>query len=239
MKYLGYMAELDNVEIATAVETEENSEISLMGAGIGGGFDNTSKLKVMNYREAMQSPNAEDWKVEAKNEKLRFDKFKVVNLISLSQLTKGVKIMTTVWEIKKKPNGKLRGRLNTRGYEQIEGRSYYNDSIAAPVTNANSVRIVWVLMAACPEWIAVVIDVEGAFLQGKFVNGEQIYIEVPDGMEEFYGSKEDVALLLNAPIYGTKQAAFCFYKTLVGKVKDSKYERSKADPCLYYRWKNG
>ncbi len=35
-------------------------------------------------------------------------------------------------------------------------------------------------------------------LQGKFVNGEQIYIEVPDGMEEFYGSKEDMALLLNA-----------------------------------------
>ena len=93
-------------------------------------------------------------------------------------------------------------------------------------------------MAACPEWIAVVIDVEGAFLQGKFVNGERIYIEVPDGMEEFYGSKEDVALLLNAPIYGTKQAAFCFYKTLVGKVKDSKYVRSKADPCLYFRWKN-
>ncbi len=37
-------------------------------------------------------------------------------------------------------------------------------------------------MAACPEWIAVVIDVEGAFLQGKFVNGDQIYIEVTDGM---------------------------------------------------------
>ncbi len=72
------------------------------------------------------------------------------------------------------------------------------------------------------------------FLQGKFVNGEQIYIEVPDEMEEFYGSRENVTLLLNAPIYGTNQAAFFFYKTLVGKVKDSKYERSKADPCRYF-----
>ncbi len=98
-------------------------------------------------------------------------------------------------------------------------------------------------MAACPEWIAVVLDVEGTFLQGKFVNGvvngEQIYIEVPGGMEEFYGSKEDVALLLNVPIYGTKQAAFCFYNTLVGRVKDSKYKSSKEDPCLYFQWKNG
>ncbi len=106
--------------------------------------------------------------------------------------------------------------------------------IAAPVTNANSVQIVWVLMTACPSWIAIVIDVEGAFLQDKFVDGEQIYIEVPDGVEEFYGSKEDIALLLNAPIYGTKHATFCFCKTLVEKVKDCKYKRSKADPYLYF-----
>ena len=26
---------------------------------------------------------------------------------------------------------------------------------------------------------------------------------------------------------------------MVDKVKDSKYERSKADPCLYFQWKNG
>ena len=52
--------------------------------------------------------------------------------------------------------------------------------------NTNSVRIVWVLMASNPEWIAKIVDVEGAFLQGRFVNGEVMYIEVPDGMEEFY-----------------------------------------------------
>ena len=239
MKYLGSMAELDNEEIATTAVVEENVEISLVGAGVGGGFENTSELKVMNYREAMQSPDAEEWKAEVKNEKERFDKFNVITVVPRNEMKKGVKAMTTTWAMKKKPSGKLRGRLNARGYEQVEGKSYYSDSIAAPVTNANSVRIVWVLMATNPEWIAKIVDVEGAFLQGKFVNGEVMYIEVPDGMEEFYGRREDVVLLLNAPIYGTKQAAFCFYKTLVGKIKDSKYERSKADPCLYYRWKNG
>ncbi len=44
----------------------------------------------------MQSPNAADWKVEVKNDKLRFEKFKVVTIISLSQVPKGVKIMTMV-----------------------------------------------------------------------------------------------------------------------------------------------
>ena len=44
------MVELDNNEVKT-----ENMELALIGAGIGGGFANTNELKVMNYKEAMQS----------------------------------------------------------------------------------------------------------------------------------------------------------------------------------------
>ncbi len=153
MNYLGHMAELDNVEVTTGAVAKENIETSFVGAGVGGGFDKISELKVMNYREAMGSPQpqAAQWKVEVKNEKERFEKFDAVTVVKLSQIPKGTKIMSTVWAMKNKPSGKLRGRLNVRGYEQIEGKSYYSDSIAAPVTNANSVRVVWVLMATCPE----------------------------------------------------------------------------------------
>ena len=63
-----------------------------------------------------------------------------------------------------------------------------------------------------------------------------MYIEVPYGMKQFYVKREDFMLQLNAPIYATKQSAFCFYKTFVNKVKDSKYKRSKADTFLYYRY---
>ncbi len=48
MKYLGYMTELSNAEIASATVAENNFEISLVGAGVRGGFDNTSELKVIN-----------------------------------------------------------------------------------------------------------------------------------------------------------------------------------------------
>ena len=58
-------------------------------------------------------------------------------------------------------------------------------------------------------------------------------IEVLDGMEGFYGSKEDVTLLLNAPIYGTKQAAFCFYKTLVKRWKiSSRKDQRQIHVCI-------
>ena len=64
-----------------------------------------------------------------------------------------------------------------------------------------------------------------------------MYIEIPNGFHKFYG--KDEVLKLSVPIYGTKQAALCFYKTLVKKVTERKYERSKADPCLYFSWKDG
>ena len=75
-----------------------------------------------------------------------------------------------------------------RVYERLEGKHYYSDLIAAPVTNPNTICIVWILLAVIPEWIAIVIDIEGAFLQGKFTNGEQMHIDVPDGMNKYYGS---------------------------------------------------
>ena len=41
---------------------------------------------------------------------------------------------------------------------------------------------------------------------------------------------------MNVPMYGTKQAAYCFFKTFAKQVKNKKYQQSKADPCLYYVW---
>ena len=64
-------------------------------------------------------------------------------------------------------------------------------------------------------------------------------IDVPDGLNKYYGNQEDVVLHLNVPINGTKQAAHCFYQTLVKKVKDKDYNWSKADSYLYYIQRNG
>ena len=69
--------------------------------------------------------------------------------------------MTSTWTTKQKANGKLRGRIYAQGYEQIEGKQYSKFDLAAPVTNATSMRIVLVLMAMNAAWIAEVIDAAG------------------------------------------------------------------------------
>ena len=53
--------------------------------------------------------------------------------------------------MKHKTNGKLHGRLNARGYEQLEGKHHYADLIAAPVSNSNTICIVWNLLAMISE----------------------------------------------------------------------------------------
>eukprot|EP01082_Thalassiosira_pseudonana_P003604 g3149.t1 g3149 contig12:1513564-1518213(-) len=212
MGYLCLLAECHNDELFTVIKAYNDMEKMLIGAGVGGGFSNTNELKVMNYKQAMASEDADEWNDEIGNEHKRFKKFNAVAVVKRKDLPKGAK---------------------------VEGMHFFGDSIAAPVTNPNTIRFCLVLLACMPLWISRILDVEGAFLQGQFVNGEVIYIGVPDGMEKYYGSRDDVVLLLNVPLYGTNQAANCFYTSLRKSASKRNYKRSRADPCLYYIWTDG
>ena len=176
---------------------------------------------------------------EIRNEFERFEKFKAFTPVRRSELPPGVKPITTTWAFKRKANGVRRGRLNARGFEQVDGVHYSAQDIAAPVTNPFTVRVLLDLLCMNPKWISRIVDVEGAFLQGKFENEEVIYSEVPDGMEECYGPKQDWVLLMNVPVYGTKQASACFYKALVRQNKSRGYQCSMADTTLYFIVRDG
>ena len=41
---------------------------------------------------------------------------------------------------------------------------------------------------------------------------------------------------MNVPLYGTKQAAYCFFKMFARHTKKMTYKQSKADPFLYFSW---
>eukprot|EP00957_Ditylum_brightwellii_P076377 5805022-Ditylum_brightwellii.AAC.1 len=59
-------------------------------------------------------------------------------------------------------------------------------------------------------------------------------MEVPQGFEAYY--PPHVLLLLLRIIYGLKQAAIQFWRELLNAMKHMKFQRNKADPCLYYKW---
>ena len=59
-------------------------------------------------------------------------------------------------------------------------------------------------------------------------------MEIPEGFEDKYCV--NCVLLLPRTLYGLKQAAMAFWKQLLAAMRRMGFERSKADPCLYYCW---
>ena len=51
--------------------------------------------------------------------------------------------------------------------------------------------------------------------------------------------KEDMVCHLHRSLYGLKQSPRCWNKELSCHLFDAGFQQSKADPCVYFQWKNG
>ena len=131
----------------------------------------------------------------------------VFKAVDRDSIPRGTKVIDSMWACKLKSNGTKRGRLNTRGFKQVDNRSYDSANIHAPVTNNITIRLFLVLVLLA-GWVAHIVDVKGACLYGEFEEGEKVYMKVPEGWEHLY--PPNVILLLLCTIYGLKQVAMAF-----------------------------
>ena len=83
------------------------SEYLNVGAGIGGGFTNTNELRLMGYHEAINGPDGKKWKEEVRTEHGRMVQSGVFERVKRSKLPSDIKIIDTVWVMKKKNSDKL------------------------------------------------------------------------------------------------------------------------------------
>ena len=100
-------------------------------------------------------------------------------------------------------------------------------STATPVMNDTTIRVVLILMLLA-DWTARIYNVKGMFLEEKFEDGEEIFMEVPQGMEHHYWDL--VVLKLLKPIYGLKKAVLLFWQRLLEIMKNMQHGQSIADP---------
>ena len=209
------------------------AEVATVGMGVAKGIKNTAELKVIKFKEAMSGPDRKQWAIAVKEEYHRMISSNVFLPVKKKDVPVGATITSSTWACKKKANGTYRARLNCRGFLQIEGEHFDSSNIAAPVTNEMSVRTILTL-ACMAGWSTYMLDVKGAFLLGEFEDGEQIYMSVPEGFEEYYPTDE--VLFLLKTIYGTRQAAMAFWREMNRAMKDMLQKRSVVDPCLFFRW---
>ncbi len=77
------------------------SEFGCAGAGLGGGFINTSELHVMKYNQAMATPEAKQWEESVEQEHKRMTDYNVWKAVLRSTIPEGAKVLTSTWAIKK------------------------------------------------------------------------------------------------------------------------------------------
>jgi Reverse transcriptase (RNA-dependent DNA polymerase) len=182
-----------------------------VGAGLGGGFQDTHELHVMKYDQAMITTDKKSWIKAMDEEHDRMEKYKVFKAVKKDSLPKKAKILSSTWAMKKKANGAFRARVTARGFEQVDGVHYDEDTKVSPVVNEATILITFVLMLLA-GWAGYIVDVNGAFLHGHFEEKHKMYLKIPKGFEKYYGSEScsyQVRSFANPHIYpGARVSTF-------------------------------
>ena len=193
------------------------------------GHANAALEAPTTYSEAINSIEKTKW-IEAINAELKsLHEKKTWTLVNRNQATK---IIGTKWvfAIKRDENGEVqryKARLVALGYRQTQGIDY--SETYSPVANMNSIRV---FLAVCCHngYLIRQYDIETAFLNGHL--DENVFIWPPEGIK----CEEGNVCKLNRSLYGLKQAASTWYKTIsVAFVNNLKFKQCTSDSCIFVR----
>jgi len=127
-----------------------------------------------------------------------------------------------------------KARFVAKGFTQVPGCDF--GRTFAPVAHQASVHII---AAYCTQedWELHSLDIKQAFLHGKI--DEVVYIHQPRGYEESGPNGERLVGRLNSSLYGIKQAAYMFYKTLREELESLGFIRCAVDHAVFTYNKGG
>eukprot|EP00956_Cyclotella_meneghiniana_P030803 scaffold78713_cov46-Cyclotella_meneghiniana.AAC.1 len=140
---------------------------------------------------------------------------------------------TWAFKIKRFPDGlikKYKARFCARGDKQIEGVDYFETY--APVVRWTTIRLLLILECLL-GLVSKQEDITCAFLHAHLDEGENVYLEMPQGFKQYSKNGRARVLKLKRTLYGLKQSPRAFWKYLVGKLTDVGMEQSEFDPCLF------
>jgi transposase InsO family protein len=177
------------------------------------------------YQEAMKSKDAEEWKQAIQEELQSIEHCGTWELV---ELPKGRNTVSSKWVFKTKTNEdgnieRRKARLVARGFTQKYGIDYFD--VFAPVARGVTVRML-LSAAGRKKFIVKQFDVKTAFLNGTLE--EEIFMEPPEGL-----NTEGKVCLLKKSLYGLKQAARVWNKTMHNALTKQGLLQDETDNCLY------
>ena len=153
---------------------------------------------------------------------------KVWNLIDRRQIPTGRKTIKCRWIFEIKRSGVFRARLVACGHSQVAGIDFMESF--SPMMNDVTMRLL-ITTEIVNKYTSRIVDIERVFLHGVLEENKRIYMNCPEGLEHDDGQ----AVMLIKTIYGLVQASRAYFLLMVLTLKNFKFERSLADPCLFTR----
>ncbi|MBW0468093.1 hypothetical protein O181_007808 [Austropuccinia psidii MF-1] len=182
-----------------------------------------------DFDSAMLSTESGQWKNAVAEELRSMDDQDVFEVCDLSLALNEVpheSILGTKWVFTKKRNPeRFKGRLVARGFKQIHGINF--EETFAPTPTFGALRMLFSI-ACSNRWTIRTFDVKVAFLHSLI--DKPVYIWPPKGITV---PKHSV-LKLKKALYGTKQAARCWWLHLKDILQRIGFQMNGEDPSTYY-----
>ena len=185
-------------------------------------------IKIPNtYDEAMSSPQREEWKEACSKEMDNLRKHNVYNLVPLSSVPKGEKILGTKFVFKKKLDGRFKARLVVGGHRQEPGQDYGRSY--APVCRIGSIRITCAI-GCHNNWPIYQLDVVGAFLNA--LCDRDVYVRpAPGTSAKNSATGEPMVYKLERSLYGLSQSPALWNDTLNESLTVFGWKRTQSNPA--------
>ena len=206
------------------------TEEILRGDALAATAEARSYITPDSFAEAMATPEAEQWVEAMETEYAALERNDVFDVVPRPARQP---VMGSRWTYKVKANAdgsvdKFKARFVGKGFMQRYGVNY--TETFAPVSRLATVRTLLALSAAWGRR-ARLVDAVAAFTMAPLEKETELYVEAPAGFKDRIPAGH--VWKLNKALYGTKQAARVWYKTLTDHLIISGFERAASDPCLY------
>ncbi|KAI7933255.1 hypothetical protein MJO29_016939 [Puccinia striiformis f. sp. tritici] len=178
------------------------------------------------FKQAMNSSDKEAWSKAIAVELNNLEEMRVW-VLGLQPTDK--KALGGRWVFATKPDTdgsgvRFKARYVAKGFTQIEGQDFLKTF--APTATFVSLRLLMVI-AAVNKWPVQSFDFVAAYLNSPI--DEEVWVKPPEGMKTPPGH----ALLLKKALYGTRQAARCWWLHLKNVLNKYGYSPSQYDNSLY------
>jgi hypothetical protein len=178
------------------------------------------------YKQAMKSDEKLEW---LKAISIKVNNLEEMRVWAVSQLPPGKKTLNGRWVFATKPDVdgsgiRFKAQFVAKGFTQVAGVDF--NATFAPTATFVMLRLL-LTVAAAHEWPVHSFDFVAAYLNSPI--NEDIWIKPPKGMSVPQGH----ALKLEKALYGTRQAARCWWLHLKALLDKFGYSPSQYNNSLY------